>query len=170
MYLWLKIFHIAAMSVWFTGLFLLPRLLVARSAGQGDGDAEFFGPMARTLYFGILTPAGVATVAIGIGLIGYGPYGGWLAIKLAVVAIAVLIHLYLGVLVQESLQQRSRHGVGFLRLLGWTPLLLLAAIAAITAGKPEIAVPPPPSLGVIEVAHSRGEESDSPGTSASSRP
>lgn len=144
MYLWLKILHIAAMAVWFTSLLFLPRLLVARRAGHADGDADFFFPLAGTLYFRVMTPAGLVTIVLGIALIAYGPFGAWLALKLAVVALAVLIHLYLGVVLHEYTQERPRHSVFFLRVVGWTPLVLLLALAALTAAKPATIAPLPP--------------------------
>ncbi|MDQ3618079.1 MAG: CopD family protein [Pseudomonadota bacterium] len=147
MYFWLKFFHIAAMAVWFTGLFFLPRLFVARHRGDADGVQDHFVPTAGMLYFRIMSPAGLVTIALGTVLIAFGPTGGWLVLKLAVVAMAVVIHLYLGVVMYELEQGRDRHGAGFYRMLGWIPLLLLLAVAGLTGAKPDTVPPlPPPPL------------------------
>lgn len=149
MYFWLKFFHIAAMAVWFTGLFLLPRLFIARlraDDAQRDANADEetqarLNALGKSLYFGLMTPAAVLTVALGIGLIGYGFEGPWLPAKLALVALAVLLHLYFGQLLVDLSRGHTRHGRAFYRLLNWLPLPLLIAIAALAAAKPG-ALPP----------------------------
>lgn len=141
MYFWLKFFHIAAMAIWFTGLFFFPRLFLAsgrEGASTTDGDVAAIG---KTLYFGIMTPAGVVTVALGIALIAYGFEGPWLVAKLILVAMAVLLHVYFGQLLLDLDQGRERHGALLYRALTWSPLFLLLAIAALAAAKPG-ALPP----------------------------
>lgn len=146
MYFWFKVLHIAAMAVWFTGLFFLPRLFVAHRRGEIDADEAYFNPVANTLFFWIMTPAAVLTTVLGMILIAYGPAGAWLVMKLLLVSVAVLMHLYLGLVLYEMGQGRDRHGPWFHRLLGWIPLVLLLAIAALTGAKPETAgdLPAPP--------------------------
>ena len=143
-YFWLKVYHIAAMAVWITALFFLPRLFVARHRSEIDADKTYFIPAANTLYFRVMAPAGLVTIALGIVLIAYGPSGAWLVLKLAVVTLAVAIHLYLGVVMYELQRGRDRHGAWFYRVLGWLPLLLLLGLAALTGAKPDTAPPLPP--------------------------
>lgn len=147
MYFWLKFFHIVAIAVWFTGLFFLPRLFAARHRGEGDADQAYFNPVANALFFRLATPAAVIAVALGMALIAYGPSGAWLAMKLVLVSLAVLLHLYFGLLLYELGHGRDRHGPAFYRVTGWLPLLLLLAIAALTAAKPQTVgdLPPPPA-------------------------
>ena len=161
MYFWLKVLHIAAMTVWFAGLFMLPRLFVERcprAAAEGgdaaaaagtDGDPAFFNPVAKTLFFWMATPAAVVTILLGMGLIAYGPTGAWLVMKLVIVALAVLVHLYVGLQLYELGQGRDNHGPLFYRLLGWVPVVLLLAAAGLTAGKPQTVgtLPAPPVAG-----------------------
>ncbi len=146
MYFWLKFFHIAAMAVWFTGLFFLPRLFVSHQRGSADGTERFFNPVANTLFFWIMTPAAIVTIALGLILIAWIPSGAWLVLKLMVVAVAVLFHLYFGLLLYELGKGNDRHGPLFYRVLGWVPLVLLLAIAGLTAGKLQTVgdLPPPP--------------------------
>lgn len=146
MYFWLKILHVSAMVLWFAGLFFLPRLFVARRRGQRDGAAGYFNVVANAVFFRLATPAALVAVLSGMALIAFGPTGAWLVMKLAVVTAAVLLHLYMGMVLYELGQERERHGVGFYRILGWTPLLLVMAIAALTGAKPVTVgeLPPPP--------------------------
>lgn len=136
MYFWLKLLHIAAMAVWFTGLFFLPRLLFA-PAGTAREPAR--PEPGRTLYFGVMTPAAFATIVLGILLLARGFEGAWLPAKLTLVSIAVLLHVYYGKLLLEPRQRRSAapgHA-----LLIWLPLPLLLAIAALAAAKPDTLPP-----------------------------
>ena len=147
MYFWLKIVHVSAMVLWFAGLFFLPRLFVARHRGERDAAVGYFNATANTLYFRMATPAALVAVATGMALIAFGPRGAWLVMKLAVVAAAVLLHLYIGLMLYELGQGRRHHGPAFYRGLGWVPLLLLLVIAALTGAKPQSAgdLPPPPA-------------------------
>ena len=83
-----------------------------------------------------MTPAAAITVVLGLILISYGFEGPWLPAKLTLVAMAVLLHGYLGQLLIDLSAGRARHGDTFYRVLSWSPLLLLMAIAALAAAKP----------------------------------
>lgn len=150
MYLALKILHIGAMATWFCGLFFLPALLAARLRRKG-GDRRF-DALGRTLYFGVATPAGVVTVVAGTALMAYGPFGAWLVMKLVLVCIAVLFHLYLGVVMHEYARGRPRHGVRLFRVLAVVPLIVVLGIAALTGAKPSTvqSLPPPPGVSIGE--------------------
>ena len=151
MYFWLKILHVSAMVLWFAGLSFLPRLFVARHRGGRDADPAYFNATANTLYFRMATPAALVAVATGMALIAYGPDGAWLVMKLVVVACAVLLHLYMGLVLYELGQGRDRHGPLAYRVLGAAPLALLLAIAALTGAKPETVgdLPPPPGRAAV---------------------
>lgn len=136
MYFWLKVLHISAMAVWFTGLFFLPRLFVAHHRDEIDDDRRYFNPAANLLFFRIMTPAAVVTTVAGMLLLAWNPDGAWLVMKLAIIVIAVLMHLYLGVLLYQLGQGTNRHGPWFYRALGWLPLVLILAIAGLTGAKP----------------------------------
>lgn len=138
MYFWLKLLHIAAMAVWFTGLFFLPRVLVARVHAR---DFAHHAQLGRTLYFAVMTPAAVATIAFGIVLLAWGAGGAWLPAKLALVGIAVLLHVYLGQRLFDPHVHRGRFRSMVDAVLTWLPLPLLLGIAALAAAKPG-ALPP----------------------------
>ena len=156
MYFWLKVVHISAMAFWFTGLFFLPRLFEAHHRGEIDDERRYFNHAANALFYGLMTPAAIITTVLGMVLMAWGPVGAWLVVKLVLVALAVLLHLYLGVVLQQLGQGTARHGPWFFRTLGWLPLVLLLVIAALTAAKPGTfgELPAPPSHASL--THSPG--------------
>src|SRR5215469_11253265 len=99
--LWIKSLHIVFMVTWFAGLFYLPRLFVYHTLATDTIGIERFKLMERKLYFGIMTPGAVLTIATGLWLwLGFGVTGGWLYAKLVLVAILLAHHLWLGTLVR----------------------------------------------------------------------
>ena len=136
----LKSLHIIFMVTWFAGLFYLPRLFVYHSMAAPDDRVgiERFKTMERKLYFGIMTPGAVLTIVFGLWLwLGYGVSGGWLHAKVALVAILVAFHVYLGKLVRDFAVGRNRHGHVFYRWLNEIPALpILVAVVFLVVMKP----------------------------------
>ena len=64
--LWIKALHIIFMVTWFAALFYLPRLFVYHAMSDDAVSIERFKIMERKLFFGIMTPGAVLTVAFGI--------------------------------------------------------------------------------------------------------
>ncbi len=102
-----KFLHLAALLVWCAALILLPFLLRLHSAAT-DGpvsQSEFtrLRLLAHVGYTMIATPAAVIAVVAGTGLIFLDRvFEPWLLVKLACVAGMVLVHVWLGHLVQSS--------------------------------------------------------------------
>jgi putative membrane protein len=136
----LETLHIVFMVSWFAGLFYLPRLFVYHALtppGDVAGIARF-KVMERKLYFGIMTPAAVLTIVFGVWMMwGYGIDGGWLHVKLVLVAVLVAFHVYLYILLRSFALDRNRHGHVFYRWLNEIPALpLLVAIVWLAVAKP----------------------------------
>jgi putative membrane protein len=122
--LWVKSLHLVFMVTWFSGLFYLPRLFVYHSLAKDAIGIERFKIMERKLYFGIMTPGAVLTIAFGLWLwLGYGISGGWLHAKLALVAILVAHHVWLGKLMIDFRHDRNRHSDVFYRWINEIPAL-----------------------------------------------
>jgi putative membrane protein len=135
--LWVKSLHIVFMVTWFAGLFYLPRLFVYHALTQDAAGSERFKVMERKLYYGIMTPGAVLTIALGLWLwLGYGIGGGWLHAKLALVAVLICYHLWCGRLLAAFRQDRNRHGHVFYRWFNEFPVLLLIAIVVLVVVKP----------------------------------
>jgi putative membrane protein len=135
--LWIKSFHIIFMVTWFAGLFYLPRLFVYHAMSEDATSRERFKLMERKLFYGIMTPGAVLTIAFGLWLwLGYGFYGGWLHAKMALVAVLVAYHAYCGKLMMDFRRDRNRHGHVFYRWLNEIPVLLLIAIILLVELQP----------------------------------
>jgi putative membrane protein len=135
--LWIKSFHIIFMVTWFAGLFYLPRLFVYHAMSDDAPSRERFKIMERKLFYGIMTPGAVLTIAFGLWLwLGYGFYGGWLHAKMALVAVLVVYHAYCGKLIVDFKHDRNRHGHVFYRVLNELPVILLIAIILLVELQP----------------------------------
>ncbi|OLC69780.1 MAG: hypothetical protein AUH79_00815 [Betaproteobacteria bacterium 13_1_40CM_4_64_4] len=136
--LWVKSLHIVFLVSWFAGLFYLPRLFVYHAMATDAIGIERFKMMERKLYYGVMAPSAVLTIVSGVWLwLGYGINGGWLYAKLALVAILVAHHLWLGKLMRDFRRDRNRHGDVFYRWINEIPALpVLVAIVLLVVFKP----------------------------------
>lgn len=135
-----KTLHILFMVTWFAGLFYLPRLFVYHAQAPADDrvGVERFKTMERKLYFGIMTPGAILTIAFGLWLwLGFGVTGAWLHAKVTFVAMLVAFHIYLGMLVRDFARGRNRHTHVFYRWINEIPgLPLLLVIIWLVVAKP----------------------------------
>ncbi len=139
MILYIKAFHVIFMVTWFAGLFYLPRLFVYHALCP-DTDAagrERFKIMERKLYWGIMTPGGLLTVASGLFMaFGLGDRGGWLDAKMAIVLLLVGYHVWCGRLLLEFKHDRNRHSHVWYRWFNEAPVLALIPIVILAVAKP----------------------------------
>jgi len=90
-----KFFHISALSVWCTGLLLLPVLLQCADNPVREGEAARMRMFAHHACNAIVSPAAViATVAGGVLLFARWVVDPWMFVKLALIAVLVLMHTY----------------------------------------------------------------------------
>lgn len=139
--LWVKAFHIIFMVTWFAGLFYLPRLFVYHAQSNDEISNERFKIMERKLFYGITTPGAIITIALGIWMLldyAWVAYQAsvWLPIKLALVAVIIIYHIYCGKCLQDFKYDRNSHSHVFYRWLNEFPVLLLIAIIILAVVKP----------------------------------
>src|SRR5437667_12366751 len=106
-YLWLKAFHIIAVTAWMAGLFYLPRLMVYhRRTVLGGETSEVFKIMERRLLEAIMYPAMILSWVLGLALIlvtdAFANIGLWLVVKLIGVVAMTVLHLGLQGFVQAG--------------------------------------------------------------------
>ena len=137
--LWVKSFHLIFMVTWFAGLFYLPRLFVYHAMSEDRATIERFKVMERKLYWGIMTPGGVLTVAFGLWLwLGWfkGALGGWFHAKLALVALLAAYHLWCGMLLRDFAADRNTRSHVWFRWFNEFPVVVLIATVFLVVFKP----------------------------------
>ena len=135
--LWIKTFHLFFVIAWFAGLFYLPRLFVYHAAATDAISLARFKMMERRLYYGIMMPSMIGTLALGLWLwLGYGFKGGWLHVKLVLVLVLIAYHFTCGAWLRAFAQDRNTHSENFFRVANEIPLLPLLAILVLVVVKP----------------------------------
>ncbi len=135
--LWIKSIHIIAMVAWFAGLFYLPRLFVYHAQTTHGPSIELFKTMERRLFFGIMTPAAVLTLVFGVWLwVGYGFTGTWLTLKLGLVALVVLHHIWCYRALTAFQNNANTKTHVYYRWMNELPVLLLIGIVLLVVFKP----------------------------------
>ncbi len=143
-YPWLKAFHIIAVIAWLAGMLYLPRLFVYHCAAEkGSVQSETFKVMERRLLRGIVNPAMIATLGLGLALGWMGPdprYGwfsfGWLQAKIALVLVLSVLHGLLARWRKDFATDRNRHSQKFYRIVNEVPAVLMIAIVILAVVKP----------------------------------
>jgi putative membrane protein len=137
--LWIKALHIAFMVTWFAGLFYLPRLFVYHALATDREGIERFKVMERKLFFGIMTPGALLTIAFGLWLwLGYGigADAGWLHAKLVAVLLLIGYHLWCGKLLMDFKRDRNTRSHVWYRWFNEVPVVLLLAAVILAVVKP----------------------------------
>jgi len=135
--LWLKSFHIIFVVTWFAGLFYLPRLFVYHALADDAVGIARFKAMERKLFWGIMTPSAALALLFGAWLwLGYGFGGGWLTVKLPLVALVVAYHGWCYSKLRDFRLDRNRRSHIYYRWWNEAPVVLLAAIVILTVVKP----------------------------------
>ena len=135
--LWIKSLHIIFMVTWFAGLFYLPRLFVYHATSDDEASKERFKIMERKLFYGIMAPGAILTILFGTWLwMGFGITGGWLHIKLVLVAILIAYHLHCGKLLMDFKHDRNTKSHVFYRWYNEFPVLILFAVIFLVELKP----------------------------------
>jgi putative membrane protein len=140
-YLWLKAFHIIAVTAWMAGLLYLPRLMVYhRRTAVGGESSEIFKVMERRLLKAIMVPAMVLSWVLGLALIwvtdAFAGPSLWLTIKLAAVVAMTGFHFWLGRFVRAFAEDERPRDERFFRIINEIPTVLLVVIVIMAVVKP----------------------------------
>ena len=140
-YLWFKSLHIIGVVVWFAGLFYLPRLFVYHAMSDDQTSIERFKVMEKKLFYGITTPGALLTVIFGSLLLitnGISNYSGqlWLFLKIILVFLLILYHIFCFFLIQDFKYDRNKHTHIWYRWFNEVPVLILVGIILLAVIKP----------------------------------
>lgn len=139
MYLWLKALHIFAVVAWMAGMLYLPRLFVYHSdTAVGSEASELFKVMERRLLRGIVNPAMIIAVAIGLWLATEASFWSshWLHAKLALVLVMGALHGHFARAMRDFAKDERRHSARYWRVLNEVPALVLIGILILVVVKP----------------------------------
>lgn len=139
-YLWLKAFHVVAVTAWMAALFYMPRLFVYHSGVDvGSESSELFKIMERRLSKAIMRPASVAVLISGgllLWLSGFEVSSVWVICKLVAVFLMFWFHGFLEKVVKEFGQDIRLRDAKFYRVINEVPTVLLVAIVIFVVVKP----------------------------------
>ena len=137
---WVLAFHIISVIAWFAGLFYLPRLFVYHAQTSDELGKERFKVMEHKLYFYIMSPAGLLTTIFGFWVMSFhlNHYlqQTWLHIKLTLVLILWIYHLYCGQIIKKFKNDNNKHSHVFYRYYNEIPTVLLIFIVILAVVKP----------------------------------
>jgi putative membrane protein len=136
--LWLKAFHVVFVVTWFAGLFYLPRLFVYHASATDAIGRERFQVMERRLFV-IMSIGAVLTIALGAAMLWREPTYlelGWMHIKLTLVALLVVYHLWCHRLMRKLRSGATAHSPTWYRWFNELPGVFLIAIVILAVVKP----------------------------------
>ena len=131
-----KTLHIIFMVTWFAGLFYLPRLFVYHAQSEDQISKDRFIIMERKLFWGIMTPGAILTILFGVLLIEYHGMSYWLKMKIFLVFLLALYHIWCGILLEKFKADRNPHGHVWYRIFNEVPVIFLVLIVALVVYKP----------------------------------
>lgn len=138
-YLYVKAFHLIAMVAWYAGLFYLPRLFVYHAQADDRISLERFEIMERRLFRGIMTPAMLATLGLGIWMLWLNPFWlqvGWMHAKLGLVALLVVYHHICLIHMKQLARGTNKRSHVYFRWFNEVPLIPLVGIVLLAVLKP----------------------------------
>jgi putative membrane protein len=129
--------HIAFLLIWSGTLLYFPQLLVQQATASDDEGRQQALKMQHTLYAFVMTPAGLLTIVFGSWMLfERGFDGGWLPVKLALVLLMVVFHVFCGNVMEQLKEQGPSHSPWFYRLLLLPPVILIPAVVTLVVQKP----------------------------------
>jgi putative membrane protein len=128
------------MVTWFAALFYLPRLYVYHASSDDSISHERFKIMERKLFWGIATPGAIITIVLGFWLIALFGYPilstTWLQLKIALVVLLVIYHIWCGKLMVDFRNDRNTHSHKWYRVFNELPVFGLMAIILLVELQP----------------------------------
>ena len=137
----LKSFHIIFMTTWMAGMFYLPRLFVYHSSvRKSSNQYQTFITMERRLFLYIMNPSLIFTWFCGIGLIHITESSDetWLLIKLILVILLTVFHIYCGKVIKKFKEKENTKNEKYYRIINEIPTIIFIAVIFLVVFKPLI--------------------------------
>jgi protoporphyrinogen IX oxidase len=137
-FLLIKSLHIVAVISWLAGLLYLPRLFSyhCKTTAQSEMDKTFQIMEKKLLYY-ITTPAMIAVILLGLGLVYFLGFDyAWLHIKLSLVLVLIGFHFFLMRCCKNFALGKNQHSEKFYRLINEVPTVIMIGIVFVVIFKP----------------------------------
>lgn len=106
----LKALHVAALPIWCAGILAVPVMLARHDPAIGQEDYARVRRASHYAYTFAVTPAAVLAIASGTALVFVREvYAPWMLLKLAVVALLVGFHAWVGHTLVAAAETEGRH-------------------------------------------------------------
>ena len=141
LYPWIKALHVISVIAWMAAFLYLPRLFVYHADTPAGSDrSEMLKVMERRLLRGIMNPAMIATLVFG-GLLLATPgviewQDGWIHVKLALVAVLVVLHMFAARWRKDFEADRNRRPARFYRIMNEVPAVIMVLIVIMVIVRP----------------------------------
>lgn len=137
--LWIKLIHVAAISIWSAGLICLPGLYVQRTHVPDDESLHRLQGMVRFLYVVIVSPAAFIAVGSGTALIFLREaWVPWFSLKLVFVGAMVVIHILTGLVIIRLFEKGNLYPVWRFIAVTVVTVLVVAMVLTIVLAKPDV--------------------------------
>ncbi len=134
---WLKIIHIAGLSIWVAALFYLPSLLASHAEKEKLREFHRHRAITRITYLGVASPAAIVTIVSGSALIYFADaHGGWLVLKIGLVSLMTLFHVFCGSLLVRMRRQEEAGRPMLMASLVSAPAILVPGVLYLVLAKP----------------------------------
>ena len=141
LYFWLKACHVVSVIAWMAALLYLPRLYVYHADAEPGSDmSETFKAMERRLQKAIMTPAMLASVALGAvlaalpGVVDW--TAGWVWLKVGMIAGLLVFHGFLMRWRGDFEKDANLRSGRFYRAVNEVPAILMIVIVVSVVVKP----------------------------------
>ena len=135
----LKFIHLAAISIWSAGLIALPFLFRQRVLAGSRMDFDRLHRMTRFVYVAMTSPAAVIAIGSGTALIFFqATFQEWFSIKMALVAIMVMLHVAAGVTLPRVFLPGGSFGSFPYATWSGAYVVVITAIICVALAKPHI--------------------------------
>lgn len=146
--IWVKVIHIAAISLWSAGLICLPALYLQRAHVTDEKSLHRLQALVRFLYVGAMSPAAFLGIATGTALIFLRQtWAPWFGVKLLFVGIMTVIHILAGIVIIRLFNAGQLYPAWRFVVVTSVTMITVSIILFLVLGKPDFPAFLPSVLG-----------------------